>query len=168
MKDSDLAEFFKSYVKKYTVGVDDVVYKFVGDANEQSGQVEASLDIQYIMGPAPHVKTEFWLWKGMDFCGDLKNWTETILSTSSPPLVHSVSYGWQGDLSALNCEQDKIDAVDGDFTKLAARGISIIFGNVSFRFRRLSTSDNNNNNNNSIWRFRIWVHFTDAQLWQQP
>ena len=39
MKDADLAEFFKSYVEEYTVGVDDVVYKFVGDANEQSGQV---------------------------------------------------------------------------------------------------------------------------------
>ena len=127
MKDSDLAEFFKSYVETYTVGVDDVVYKFVGDDNTQSGQVEASLDIQYIMGTAPHIKTEFWLWKGMDFCSDLKNWTETILSTSSPPLVHSVSYGWQGDLSVLNCEQNKIDAIDGDFTKLAARGISIIF-----------------------------------------
>jgi len=94
MKDSDLAEFFKSYVETYTVGVDDVVYKYVGDKDSQSGQTEASLDIQYIMGTAPHVKTEFWLWKGMDFCADLKNWTETILSTSSPPLVHSISYGW--------------------------------------------------------------------------
>ena len=80
-----------------------------------------SLDIQYIMGPAPHVKTEFWLWKGMDFCGDLVD--RNVLSTSSPPLVHSVSYGWQGDLSALNCEQDKIDVADGDFTKLALRNI---------------------------------------------
>ena len=43
----------------------------MGDAggNGQSGQVEASLDIQYIMGLAPGIKTEFWFYKSMDFCG---------------------------------------------------------------------------------------------------
>eukprot|EP00940_MAST-03C_sp_MAST-3C-sp2_P003326 g3326.t1 len=127
MDDDDLAKFFKDYVDDYEAGKDDTVYKFVGDQDQQSGQAEASLDIQYIMGVAPKLLTEFWLWNSMDFCGDLKNWTEAILANDEAPLVHSVSYGWQGDLSQLQCTQDKIDAVDEAFVKLAAKGITIIF-----------------------------------------
>ena len=59
MKDSDLTEFFKNYVPNAASG-DDKVYKFVGDPGEGGPGVEASLDIQYIMGVAPGVKTEFW------------------------------------------------------------------------------------------------------------
>ena len=49
MKDSDLTQFFKTYVPKAAPG-DDKVYKFVGDPGEGNPGVEASLDIQYIMG----------------------------------------------------------------------------------------------------------------------
>ena len=50
MSESDLADFFVKFVQNYTVGRDDVVSKYVGDHDTQSGQTEASLDIQYIMG----------------------------------------------------------------------------------------------------------------------
>merc|ERR1719412_2160857 len=33
------------------------------------------------MGVAPGILTEFWYWKGMDFCADLQQWTSTILSS---------------------------------------------------------------------------------------
>jgi subtilase family serine protease len=127
MSDKDLAAFFKKYVKGYKVGSDDVVEKFVGDQDKQEGQTEASLDIQYIMGVSVGLKTEFWLYNSQDFCGDLANWTQKILSDPSPPFVHSVSYGWQGDLSALQCSDAKVKVVDDNFAKLAAKGISIIF-----------------------------------------
>jgi hypothetical protein len=103
------------------------VYKFVGDPGEGSPGVEASLDIQYIMGVAPGVKTEFWYFASNDFCGDLKNWTSMLLASDDVPLVTSVSYGWQGSLSQIGCQEADVTAVDNDFAKLAAKGITIIF-----------------------------------------
>jgi hypothetical protein len=126
MKDSDLTQFFKTYVPKAAPG-DDKVYKFVGDPGEGNPGVEASLDIQYIMGVAPGVKTEFWYFASNDFCGDLKNWTGMLLSNDDVPLVTSVSYGWQGDLKQIGCKEDDVTDVDNDFAKLAAKGITIIF-----------------------------------------
>merc|ERR1712038_670944 len=103
-------------------------HKFVGDPGEGSSETEADLDVQYIMGVAPGVLTEFWYFKSMDFCGDLKNWTQIILATENPPLVHSVSYGWQGNMTTLTgCKIANVDDVDIEFTKLAARGITIVF-----------------------------------------
>lgn len=126
MKSSDLQQFFKQYVPGAQEG-DDAVYKFVGDNGEGSAQVEASLDVQYIMGVAPGVKTEFWLYNPNDFCGDLKKWTTAMLADDDVPSVHSVSYGWQGDLSTIGCHASDSAAVESDFIKLAAKGISIIF-----------------------------------------
>eukprot|EP00944_MAST-04C_sp_MAST-4C-sp1_P012949 g12949.t1 len=126
MNDSDLTEFFKKYVPSAAPG-DDKVFKFVGDPGEGGPGVEASLDIQYIMGVAPGVKTEFWYFASMDFCGDLKNWTSMLLANDDVPLVTSVSYGWQGNLSQIGCHQADITDIDNDFAKLAAKGITIIF-----------------------------------------
>ena len=86
MNDSDLTEFFKNYVPKAASG-DEKVYKFVGDPGEGSPGTEASLDIQYIMGVAPGVKTEFWYFAGSDFCGDLKNWTGMLLANADDILL---------------------------------------------------------------------------------
>ena len=57
------------------------------------------------MGVAPGIATEFWLYDPSDFCSDLKNWTSTLLADKNPPLVTSVSYGWQGNLSQIGCKQ---------------------------------------------------------------
>ena len=48
------------------------------------------------MGVAPGIPTEFWYFPGQDFCLDMKEYTTLILSTADVPLVHSVSYGYQG------------------------------------------------------------------------
>jgi len=109
------------------VGKEDKVSKYVGDKDKQMGQTEASLDIQYMMGVSPGIKSEFWLWNSQDFCGDLANWTSAILADDASPLVHSISYGWQGALEQLHCEDAKIKVVDDNYAKLAAKGISIIF-----------------------------------------
>merc|ERR1719253_261421 len=127
MKDSDLTSFFKTYVKNYEAGTDDKVSKFVGDKGEGSAQVEASLDIQYIMGVAPGIQTEFWLYDPSDFCADLKKWTTALLADDDVPLVHSVSYGWQGPLTQIGCSSANSNAVDSDLAMLAAKGITIIF-----------------------------------------
>merc|ERR1719443_317480 len=121
---SDLEQFFKSYVHG---SKNASIYKFVGDSGIGNPGVESSLDVDYLMGVAPGVLTEFWYWKSFDFCGDLVNWTNSILDAKDPPLVHSVSYGWQRNLSQLHCTQANVDEVDANFAKLAARGISLIF-----------------------------------------
>jgi len=38
-----------------------------------------------------------------------------------------VSYGWQGNLKQLQCEDSKVQVVDDNYAKLAAAGITIIF-----------------------------------------
>ena len=67
---------------------DAVVNKFVGTSAVGQG-IEAQLDIQYIMGVAPGVKTDFYEQMNQDFCADLKNWTSILLvgETSIPPLA---------------------------------------------------------------------------------
>jgi subtilase family serine protease len=50
MDSKDLATLFKTYVKDYTAGTDDVVYKYMGSEHKEGNGVEAELDVQYIMG----------------------------------------------------------------------------------------------------------------------
>jgi tripeptidyl-peptidase-1 len=95
MNSADLVAFFKRFVAtNFSAGTGDVVSKFVGPHNENSKGVEAELDIQYLMGVAPGVATEFWEFPGQDFGSELSSWTTQLLSTDVPPLVWSVSYGW--------------------------------------------------------------------------
>jgi subtilase family serine protease len=126
MSTTDLKAFFTKFVPNATAD-DATVTKFVGDANQEVARTEASLDIQYIMGVAPGLKSEFWYYSSMDFCGDLMNWTAKILETDGAPLVHSVSYGFQGDLKFVECDQSKAQTVDDNLAKLAAAGFTIIF-----------------------------------------
>jgi len=123
---TDLTEFFKLFAAG-DPSADSTVSKFVGDNGTGVAGVEAELDIQYIMGVAPGIKSQFWYWAGMDFCGDLKSWTDAILDDSNPPLVNSVSYGIQASLAAIGCQQSSAEDVDANFVKLAAKGITIIF-----------------------------------------
>jgi subtilase family serine protease len=119
---ADLALLFKKYVKEYKIGVDDTVYHFDGDKGEGGPGVEARLDIQYIMAPAIGIKTEFWEERSNDFCNDLNKWTTNLTATADIPLVHSVSYGWQGDLAKIHCSEADSSVVDNNFAKLAAKG----------------------------------------------
>lgn len=127
MEPSDLSNFFKQYVPHYKPGVDDKVSHFVGDKGTGSSGVESSLDIEYIMGVSPGVKTDFYYEGGNDFCAGLAKWTQSIIDQgAAAPLVHSVSYGWQGSLDLIGCGSDKIQVVDDAFAKLAAMGVSMI------------------------------------------
>jgi subtilase family serine protease len=126
MNSTDLKNMFAKYVKDYEKGTDDVVYSHHGEFKESSGGIEAELDIQYIMAPAVGIKTEFWMFPGMDFCNDLNQWTSNLSSTADIPIVHSVSYGWQGNLSQVHCKDSDLKVVDDNFAKLAAKGVSIM------------------------------------------
>jgi subtilase family serine protease len=125
MNDTDLATFFNKYVPSASAA-DAKVDSFVGTRKFGEG-IEAQLDIQYIMGVAPGIKTDFYEQMNSDFCADLKNWTGVLLADPNPPLVHSVSYGWQGNLTQIGCKDAEVSVIDLDYQKLAAAGITIIF-----------------------------------------
>ena len=57
------------------------------------------------MGVTPGIATEFWEWPGNAFCSDLYNYTNALLDATEPPLVNSISYGWQGELSKIGCSE---------------------------------------------------------------
>jgi len=123
---ANLVAFFKKFVPS-APAADAVVSKFGGDPNGAQEGIEADLDIQYIMGVAPGIKTEFWEQKSSDFCKDLQAWTTLLLADPTCPKVNSVSYGWQGDMSQLGCEATEWKAVDANFMKLATMGITVLF-----------------------------------------
>jgi hypothetical protein len=127
MHATDLVTYFAKFVPSADLG-DAKVYKFQGDPGTGRDGLEASLDIQYIMGVAPKILTEFWYQKGYDFCSDLKFWTTAVLTHPNPPLVHSISYGSQTSLNRAGCSsRAAVDDIDNDFAKLAAVGITVIF-----------------------------------------
>ena len=130
MDPKDLSDFFQKFVKDYEKGKDDKISKFVGDKNVPSkAQGEATLDVEYIMGPiGGKIQTQFWQWTNFDLCGDIYEWTNLILKTKNAPTVWSVSYGEQGNITGPDgvCALEKIKAIDNNFAKLAAKGISIL------------------------------------------
>jgi len=78
------------------------------------------------MGVAPGVLTEMWYYGGFDFCKDIMMWAQELLASDDAPLVHSISYGGQGNLSLMGCGLDYVKDVDISLMKLAARGYTII------------------------------------------
>jgi hypothetical protein len=95
MNATDLSTFFDQYVPGAKAG-DGKVFKFVGDAAEDGDQAEPNLDIQYIMGPAPGIATEFWAFAartGEDLCSQIVNFTNTMLTGVDQPVVFSLSWG---------------------------------------------------------------------------
>ena len=92
--DSDTKQFFQQYVPNAKAG-DEKLYKVVGTNDQGRSGVEAALDVEYIMGVAPGVLTEFWGYQQQDFCADLQQFSQKILDTEDAPNVFSISYGWQ-------------------------------------------------------------------------
>jgi tripeptidyl-peptidase-1 len=116
---SDLATFFKDYVPFAPA---QVVDKVIGTNIPQLPGIEASLDIQYLMGVAPNASTSFYSYASFNFFNDLLNWTSALASSPSIPWVHSVSYGTQGDYP----DSATIQRLDTEFQKIGARGASVI------------------------------------------
>src|SRR3989338_5086972 len=90
---SDLSAFFSAKVPFYPKGPVPVTVIGINEAG--SPGVEASLDIEYIMGVAPGVNTTFYSYPNFNFWNDLTTWMNKMLSQTSPPHVVSVSYGDQ-------------------------------------------------------------------------
>ena len=74
MNQTDVDAFFTQYVTGAKAG-DSTVYAFHGEPAHGGDGTEAMLDIEYMMGISPGLKTEFYEQMNQNFCGDLKNWT---------------------------------------------------------------------------------------------
>jgi subtilase family serine protease len=80
------------------------------------------------MGVAPGIPTEVWYFSGLDVCGSFKEWSSKLVAAGSDaPLVNSVSYGYQGNLTEFGCTSEQVQGVDADLIKLAAAGVTVIF-----------------------------------------
>lgn len=117
---SDLSDFFSKYV---TNSNDDTVDQVIGSNNPDKPGIEASLDIQYLMGVAPNVTTWFYGMKQFNFYEDLTNWLGELNNETDAPWVHSVSYGSQGNYPT----QTYMTRSDTEYQKLGLRGLSIIY-----------------------------------------
>ena len=81
-------------------------------------------------------------YQSMDFCGDLQNWTSAILADDKGPNVHSVSYGFQGNLSQHMTQTrtnpcssiSEVNDIDNSLAKIAAVGVSPCESNVPRRW----------------------------------
>jgi tripeptidyl-peptidase-1 len=117
---SDLKEFWRKYV---TFAPEQTVEKVIGFNDPDTPGIEASLDIEYIMGVSPGVTTWFYSMKQFNFWSDLTKWVGELNNESTVPWVHSVSYGSQGDYPSVAYR----DRLNTEFQKVGTRGVSIVF-----------------------------------------
>lgn len=94
-----------------------------GTNNPANPSTEGSLDIQYIIGMAPGIPTEYWSMANFDFYSDLTRWYTEINNDPKAPWVHSVSYGSQGSYPTQSYQT----RWNTEMQKIGLRGISILF-----------------------------------------
>jgi tripeptidyl-peptidase-1 len=116
---SDLALFFKNYVPFASA---QTIANVIGPNVGADPGIEASLDVQYLMGVAPNATTSFYSYASFNFFNDLLNWTATLASAPSIPWIHSVSYGTQGNYPAASV----ISKLDTQFQVIGTRGASVV------------------------------------------
>jgi len=117
---TDLAKFFSdNKLPNYKVT------KVVGANKESNPGVEASLDIQYIMGVGQNVPTWFYFTSGYDNVGQepFLEWIVALNNDSTTPWVNSVSYGDEED----SISGSYLDRCNTEFQKFGSTGHSLLF-----------------------------------------
>jgi len=128
----DLANFATQFgVKIPPLTADHII----GFNNPNSPQLEATLDIEYVLGTGINALGWFWI-EGSSVW--LYGFATHLFNTKSVPLVNSISYGWDEEdqceqgIGAGECQQLGVDSkgfvarVNVEFQKIGARGISLI------------------------------------------
>ncbi|EGG16273.1 peptidase C53 family protein [Cavenderia fasciculata] len=90
--------------------------------------VEASLDIQYLMGISTGAPTVFWsiYTNSSAEIDDILTWELSINADPNPPIVNSLSYGMTEGNVDYYLGQGYLVRSDIEFAKLALRGITVI------------------------------------------
>jgi tripeptidyl-peptidase-1 len=117
----DLQQFFTEYAPALVGEVSTVVY----GTNNPNGpiSVEANLDVQYIMAVGVFVNSTDYKITGNENIEDLMlDYAVIVNSQTSPPLVHSISYGEYGGQYNNDTEQK----LDFELQKMGVKGISVL------------------------------------------
>jgi len=129
---SDLAAFATSFNVPITPLSPSRVIGFNDPTNPQ---LEATLDIQYVLGVAVGATGWFWIEPGTTW---LYGFANHMFSTTSVPQVNSISYGWneedqceagigQNECQALGVNSTQyVQRVNIEFQKIGLRGITLI------------------------------------------
>jgi tripeptidyl-peptidase-1 len=129
LNNADLKEFFSKFVPSAPSSAASV-HKCVPNEGVATGpgDLESSLDIEYIMGLAPGLNSEFWFYgQTGGICDNFALWSDALVSQDDIPLVHSVSYGAYESALQWVCPQAHMQDVELNLAKLATKGISILF-----------------------------------------
>ena len=121
MSPADLA----LYQKTYNIPIHPVDVNIGGNSDDNTCKYlgfecgEANLDIQTIMAVAQNVETTFW---SNDKNTLFAHWITDVANATSPPLVHSVSYGELESEAGAPSKQ----AFTNEAMKLGVRGVSVL------------------------------------------
>jgi len=128
----DLATF----AKQFNVAIPPITANhIVGKNDPNNPQVEAELDIQWVLGIG--VNAQGWFWIEADNVW-LYGFGVHMFGTTNVPLVNSISYGWNEEdqcedgIGGDECQQLGVDSkgyvarVNIQFQKIGLRGISLI------------------------------------------
>jgi len=100
------------------------VDQVIGPNNPNNPGLEASLDIEYIMGVSNNIKTWFFYTAGLHEAQEpFLEWATALNNMASVPFVMSVSYG---DTES-SVTEDYANRCETEFQKLGNRGISVLF-----------------------------------------
>eukprot|EP00659_Diplonema_papillatum_P013392 gene13392-20616_t len=125
---ADVTRFFSQLVPTSKPG-DDVVARYQGLPYVPGNGSISQSEIEYLMGVAPGVATEMWLYPSDGgFCSSLLAWLADAnnASKSGNVSVFALTGGWQGDPSLVGCTAALMERVDEDLSKLASRGITVV------------------------------------------
>jgi len=118
---TDLQQFFKEYSPNL---VGQEVKQVVGFNDPKIPGVEPNLDVQYIMATGPGVNmTVYNINSPKSIYTDFLEWIWDVGNDTSPPWVHSVSYGAYGGTYPTG----PVHRLDNEYMKLGLRGVSIFF-----------------------------------------
>jgi len=109
--------------------------RIIGFNDPTNPQLEATLDIQYVLGVAIGAQGWFWIEGGSTW---LYGFSTHVFSTQAVPQVISISYGWNEEdqceqgIGAQECQQlgvnsqQYVQRVNIEFQKIGLRGVSLV------------------------------------------
>lgn len=126
----------ENFAKQFNLNIAPVPSKnIIGGNDPTSPQIEATLDIQYLLAVPPGV--ESWFWIEVDGAW-LYGWATHFFGTTPIPYVASISYGWNEEaqcedgIGSSECSQLGVNStgyvkrVNTEFQKIGLRGVSLL------------------------------------------
>jgi len=126
----------KKFATEFNVKITAIAANHIIGTNDPNNpQVEAELDIEWVLGVG--INAEGWFWIEADNVW-LYGFGVHMFGTTQVPLVNSISYGWNEEdqcedgIGGTECQQLGVDSkgyvarVNAQFLKIGLRGISLI------------------------------------------